>query len=53
MQLDNIDLSTGAATETPITFEGTEFQGFLYGLAVSSVTCEEPTPIVLAPTGTC
>ncbi len=54
MQVSSIDPATGAATSTPLTFAGEQFNGFLNGLAISPLDCTEPTPepIVITPTFT-
>jgi hypothetical protein len=52
MNVASIDLTSGASTSTQITLEGEPFVGFLYGLAVSPISCPVPEPVVLTPTFT-
>jgi hypothetical protein len=52
MNVASIDLTSGASTSTPITLEGEPFIGTLNGLAVSSISCPVPEPVVLTPTFT-
>jgi hypothetical protein len=54
MQVHRIDPATGDATTAPITIGGERFEGFLAGLAVSPISCPEPTPepVVIQPTFT-
>jgi hypothetical protein len=56
MEVQNVDLSTGAVTHTQIVVGGDPFSGALAGLAISPISCPEPPPtpepVVVVPTFT-